>query len=34
MSRWEETNFAPELEKAPEWDGHTPADVLDRLKAL
>ena len=22
------------LEKAPEWDGHTPADVLERLKNL
>ena len=21
----------PELEKAPEWDGHTPNDVVDRL---
>lgn len=31
---WEECSFAPILEKAPEWDGHTPADVLNRLKSL
>lgn len=24
----------PELEKAPEWDGHTSNDVLERLKKL
>lgn len=34
MSRWEETEFAQTLEKAPEWDGHTPADVLERIKIL
>jgi len=32
--KWEETNFAEELEKAPEYDGHTPEDVLERLKKL
>lgn len=32
--RWEETNFVEELECAPKWDGHTPADVLERLKTL
>lgn len=32
--RWEETDFAETLEKAPEWDGHTSADVLERLKKL
>lgn len=31
---WEETHFAETLEQAPEWDGHTPADVLERLKAV
>lgn len=31
---WEETEFAQTLEKAPEWDGHTSADVLERLKNL
>lgn len=34
LSRWEETNFVATLDKAPEWDGHTSADVLERLKAL
>lgn len=34
MSRWEDTSFAFELEKAPEFDGHTSADVLNRLKLL
>jgi hypothetical protein len=32
--RWDEVSFAETLEKAPEWDGHTPDDVLERLKAL
>ena len=34
MNRWEETNFAETLDRAPEWDGHTSADVLTRLKWL
>jgi hypothetical protein len=34
ISRWEETDFAETLDQAPEWDGHTSADVLDRLKKL
>lgn len=34
MSKWEETNFAQTLDNAPEWDGHTSADVLERLKLL
>lgn len=34
LSRWDETNFAETLEKAPEFDGHTSADVLERLKTL
>lgn len=33
-SRWGDTSFAETLDKAPKWDGHTPADVLERLKAL
>lgn len=33
-SRWDEVDFAFDEEKAPEWDGHTPADVLERLKSL
>lgn len=32
VERWEETNFAETLEKAPEWDGHSSEDVLKRLK--
>jgi hypothetical protein len=34
MSYWEETNFAETLDRAPDWDGHTSADVLERLKTL
>jgi len=33
-SKWEETNFAETLDFAPEWDGHTSSDVLNRLKNL
>ena len=32
MSKWEECNFADTLDKAPVWDGHSPEDVLERLK--
>ena len=34
LSRWEDTNFAETLDRAPEWDGHTSDDVLKRLKNL
>ena len=34
IERWEETNFAEAMSKAPEWDGHSSADVLERLKTL
>lgn len=34
LDRWDETEFAKTLDKAPEWDGHTSADVLARLKQL
>lgn len=34
MSYWERTEFAETLEKAPDWDHHTSADVLERLKLL
>jgi hypothetical protein len=33
-SKWNETDFAESLDRAPEWDGHTPGDVLERLKSL
>lgn len=33
-SYWENTMFAKTLDQAPEWDGHTSADVLERLKSL
>lgn len=33
-SRWEECDCSISLDKAPEWDGHTSADVLERLKTL
>ncbi len=31
---WDETDFAMTLKKAPEWDGHTPDEVLDRMRTL
>lgn len=34
ISRWEEADFAETLDKAPEWDGHSSAQVLERLKSL
>lgn len=34
LSKWDDTNFADTLEKSPEWDGHTPEDVLKRLGDL
>ena len=33
-SRWDEVNFAVNLEKAPEFDGHTSQDVLTRIANL
>jgi hypothetical protein len=33
-SKWDECAFIPERERAPKWDGHTPSDVLERLKRL
>ena len=34
IERWDETAFAKTLERALKWDGHTSADVLERLKNL
>lgn len=34
MDKWDECEFAKELKLAPEWDGHTSEDVLNRLKEL
>ena len=34
ISEWNATDFAETLENAPEWDGHTPNDVISRLKRL
>lgn len=34
LSRWNDTSFAIDLPMAPEWDGHTPQDVIERLKQL
>ena len=34
IERWDETDFAETLEKAPEWDNHRSNDVLNRLKNL
>jgi len=32
--KWNDTSFAETLEKAPEFDGHTSADVLKRISNL
>jgi hypothetical protein len=34
MEEWKWTEFARTLDRAPEWDGHTPNDVLERLRSL
>lgn len=34
IERWDETDFVQEIERAPEFDGHTSADVLARLKTI
>ena len=34
ISKWDECSFADTLDKAPEWDGHTSVDVLQRLRKL
>jgi hypothetical protein len=34
LARWDETDFAETLDRAPEWDRHTSDDVLARLKLL
>ena len=34
ISQWKETDFAQTLERGPEFDGHTSADTLKRLKEL
>jgi hypothetical protein len=34
ISRWTECGFAEILKFAPEWDGHTSKDVIERLKNL
>lgn len=34
MSCFEDCNFAVTLDKAPEWDGHTSMDVLERLSKM
>lgn len=34
VSKWDECNYCEELGNAPEWDGHTSSDVLERLKLL
>jgi len=33
IDRWDELRVVA-LDKAPEWDGHTPADVIERLKSI
>lgn len=34
MSEWDNCKWANPLEKAPEWDGHSSAEVLKRLAEL
>ncbi len=33
LSRWPETYFAKTFDEAPPFDGHTPAEVLKRIKS-
>lgn len=34
LSDWKRTSFAQTLDAAPEWDNHTPSDVIERLEKL
>jgi hypothetical protein len=34
VTMWQQCEFAETLDRAPEFDGHTPADVLERLARL
>lgn len=34
INRWDDTSFADTRKKAPKFDGHTPEDVIKRLKEL
>lgn len=34
IDRWNETDYAETLDQAPEFDGHSSSDVLDRLRLL
>lgn len=34
MKYWDEVKDIATLDKAPEWDGHTPQDVIDRLLTI
>lgn len=34
ISKWEKTDFADTLENAPEFDGHSSDDVLERLTRI
>ena len=34
VSRWEDTGFVETFERAPEFDGHSSDDVLERLKEM
>lgn len=33
-SKWEQTAFAEERAHAPEWDGHTAAEVVNRIRVF
>ena len=34
INKWDKCRFADELDRAPEWDGHTSDDVLGRIEKL
>jgi hypothetical protein len=34
LEKWNDCNFACDRDKAPEFDGHTSQDVLERIKNL
>jgi hypothetical protein len=34
LKYWDEMDFAETYERAPKWDGHSPDDVVERLRVL
>jgi hypothetical protein len=34
LYKWDECDFAPDLDRAPDFDGHSASDVLERIAEL